>query len=32
MVSAYYEMTIDDGGLNQSEIPAVFSAGGEVTK
>ena len=27
VVSANYEMTIYDGGLNQSEIQAVFSAG-----
>ena len=29
VVSANYEMTIYDGGLNQSEIQAVFSAGGD---
>lgn len=29
VVSANYEMTIYDGGLNQSEIQAVFSVGGD---
>ena len=29
VVSANYEMTIYDGGLNQSEIQAVFSHGGD---